>query len=56
MSIVLDEDTTAVVTALLINMGCGVTILIGWLIIRKYRGDKHDLSSHSSETADVIFD
>ena len=38
--LVLDEDTTAVITALFVNIIIGLTILAGWLIIRRFRGDK----------------
>ena len=48
MGVVLDEDTTAVLTALLINTVIGVVILVGWLIIRKFRGDKQKVDDGNS--------
>ena len=48
-TLILDEDTKALLINLVLYLIVGTTILLGWLILRKCRGDKQNVNRHMSE-------
>jgi hypothetical protein len=52
----LDTDTAAVISTLLLNLIVAGSIVLGWFIIRRFRGDKQNVHRHMSEISDVTFD
>jgi hypothetical protein len=52
----MDSNTFGVLTTLGIDTLIALIILIGWLLIRKIRGDKQTLSRDSDRTGSLAFD
>ncbi len=56
LDIVLDEETGAVITALLFNTLGGFLLMLGWLLFRKVRGDKQNVHRHMSIASNNRFE
>lgn len=54
--LVLDQDTAAVLSTLVLNVILGPTILVTWLVFRRFRGDKQNVTRHMSEATEIHFD
>ena len=52
----LDEDTTAVISLLIFNLVTVAVIILGWLLMRRCRGDKQNIQRHMSVATEIMFD
>ena len=51
-----DEETAAVVSLLLFNIITVTVIILGWILLRRYRGDKQNVHRHMSVVSEADFD
>ena len=52
----LDPQTKGLIFSFLISITMAIAIVVLWLLIRRCRGDKQEITNHGSEVSEINFD